>query len=233
MKDNKTERQFTTILLDVDGTLLDFDAAERDGIRAVLTHYGFEPKEEYLSHYHEMNQKAWEAFERGEVTKEKLLTERFERFFGEMGKAVNGREAEDLYRGYLNESSVLIEGALEICAYLRERYDLYIVTNGTANTQYKRLASSGIDSYVKGIFVSEEAGSQKPKKAYFDYCFSRIPGADPEKMLLVGDSLHSDIQGGINAGCATCWYNPEGKPGEDGIRADYEIRRLEELKCFL
>ena len=86
---------------------------------------------------------------------------------------------------------------------------------------------------MKDIFVSEDAGSQKPQKEYFDYCFSRIPGARPERMLLVGDSLHSDIMGGNAAGTATCWYNPEGKAGDPDITADYGIRNLEELKDFL
>ena len=124
---------------------------------------------------------------------------------------------ESLYRRQLDGSAILIDGAVEICGYLRDRYDLYIVTNGTSSTQYKRLAASGLDLYVKDIFVSEDAGSQKPQKEYFDYCFSRIPGADPSRMLLV-------------AGTDTCWYNPKGKAGESGIRVDYEIRDLRELE---
>lgn len=122
---------------------------------------------------------------------------------------------------------------MDICRYLKERYELYVVTNGTSSTQYKRLAASGLDGFMKDIFVSEDAGSQKPQKEYFDYCFSRIPGARPERMLLVGDSLHSDIMGGNAAGTATCWYNPQGKAGSPDIKADYEIRNLEELKDFL
>lgn len=226
-------KEFDVLLLDVDGTLMDFNMAEKRGMEQVLRFYGIEPTTERLDRYHVINEQVWAAFERGEVTKEKLVTERFVTFFGEMGKSVDGQEAEDLYRSLLDKSDFLIDGALEICAYLRERYDLYIVTNGTSSTQYKRLAASGLDQYVKDIFVSEDAGSQKPQKEYFEYCFSRIPGADPSRMLLIGDSLHSDIQGGINGGCRTCWFNPEGRPALGEIRADYEIRRLEELKGFL
>lgn len=227
------KRSFEVLLLDVDGTLLDFNRAEKEGISQVLLHFGLEPTEERLVRYHKLNEEAWAAFERGEVTKERLVTERFVVFFRQLGKEADGREAEDLYRSCLDRSAYLIEGAKEICEYLKERYDLYIVTNGTSTTQYKRLSASGLDQYVKDIFVSEDAGSQKPRKEYFDYCFSRIPGADPGRMLLIGDSLHSDILGGMNAGCGTCWYNPKGLPGKEGIRADYEIRKLEELKKIL
>ena len=227
-------RTYRDILLDMDGTLLDFGAAEQVGIAAVLARYGFEADEERIRLYHRINGAAWAAFERGEVTKERLVEERFETFFQELGKNVNGREAEDLYRSYLDQSAVLIDGAEDICRYLKERgYGLYVVTNGTSTTQYKRLALSGLDAYMDGIFVSEDAGSQKPQKEYFDYCFARIPQADPSRMLLVGDSLTSDIKGGINAGVSTCWYNPAGLPEREDIRPDRQIRRLEELKELL
>lgn len=224
------DRRYEAVLLDVDGTLLDFEQAEREGIREVLKYYGFEPEEGLFSLYRRINQAAWAAFERGEVTKEALVCQRFVDFFGKIGKQVDGTEAEGLYRSVLDGSAVLIDGAEEICRYLKDRYDLYIVTNGTSSTQYKRLAASGLDRFFKDIFVSEDAGSQKPQKAYFDYCFKRIPGIAPERMLLVGDSLHSDILGGSQAGTGTCWFNPKGAEGEMGIRADYEIRRLRELK---
>lgn len=227
------KRKFDIILLDVDGTLLDFDRSERQGMRVVLSHYGIEPEEEHLRLYHQINQEAWCAFEQGKVTKERLVTERFERFFGLLGKQVDGQEAENLYRAQLDASAFLIDGALELCAWLKERCDLYIVTNGTSSTQYKRLAVSGLDVYVKDIFVSEDAGSQKPQKEYFDYCFSRIPDSDPSRMLLVGDSLNSDIKGAKRAGCASCWYNPEGLEAPEDLRPDYEIRALEELKRIL
>ena len=230
MSENK---KYDVILLDVDGTLLNFDQAEADGMRVVLREHGFEPTEELLEMYHQVNNAAWAAFERGEVTKEKLVCQRFETFFGRLGRQVDGAQVESMYRGLLDKSAILIDGALEVCGYLRDRYGLYIVTNGTSTTQYKRLAASGLDLYVKDIFVSEDAGSQKPQKEYFEYCFSRIPDADPTRMLLVGDSLHSDILGGKVAGTDTCWYNPCGKPREDGIRVDYEIRDLRELKEIL
>lgn len=225
-----SERKYDIILLDVDGTLLDFNRSEALGMAAVLETYGFEATDDLLELYHQVNNTAWDAFERGEVTKEKLVCQRFVDFFGRLGKTVDGLEVEMYYRSLLDRSAILIDGAKELCAYLKERYDLYIVTNGTSSTQYKRLAASGLDQYVKDIFVSEDAGSQKPQKEYFDYCLSRIPAADPARMLLIGDSLQSDIRGGNTAGIDTCWYNPEGLPGRDGVRVDYEVRELGEVK---
>ena len=93
-----------------------------------------------------------------------------------------------------------------------------------------KTALSGLDIYMDDIFVSEDAGSQKPLKEYFDYCFARIPDADPKDMILLGDSLTSDIRGGLTAGIDTCWYNPAGTDGQGDIRPNYMIRHLEEFK---
>lgn len=227
------KQRYDSILLDVDGTLLDFLKAERAGIKVVLGTYGLKFTEGRLKMYHDINEALWTAFEQGKVTKERLVWERFEMFFANLGIAADGHEVENLYRGQLDESAFLVEGALDLCEYLSRNYDLYVVTNGTSATQYKRLAASGLDRFMKDIFVSEDAGSQKPQKEYFDYCFSRIPKARPERMLLVGDSLQSDIKGGKAAGTDTCWYNPLGEPGSGDIRADYEIKRLMELEGIL
>jgi len=151
----------------------------------------------------------------------------------ELGKEVDGPEAEKLYREQLNESAVLIDGALEILEYLSRKYDLYVITNGVSKTQYNRLAKSGIDRYMKDIFVSEDAGCQKPRKEFFEYCFKRLGTDDVSQMLVIGDSLSSDIRGGNNAGIDTCWFNRKGDSCPADISVDYEIRHLEELKKYL
>lgn len=229
----KAPKKYRVLLLDVDGTLLDFHASERQGISRILLDYGFPASDELLEKYHRINDGYWQAFNRGEISKDKLCRERFTRFFGELGLSTDGEEEERRYQAFLDESAILLPGALETCRKLSEQYDCYVVTNGTSQTQYRRLALSGLDVLMKDIFVSEDAGSQKPQKAYFDYCFSRIPGALPEEMLIVGDSLSSDILGGNQAGIDTCWVNPEGLPLQEGIRADYQIREIGELPALL
>lgn len=107
------------------------------------------------------------------------------------------------------------------------------MTNGVGATQRKRLKASGLDKYFRDIFISEEAGSQKPQKEFFEYCFAHIKEAGPEEMMVIGDYLTSDIQGGVNAGIDTCWFNPQGKENRKRISVTREIRRLSELKAFL
>lgn len=173
------------------------------------------------------------SFEIGQMERDRVLTVRFERFFGGHGLSMSGEEAEDAYRVWLGEGAYLMEGAVEILDYLKERYPLYVVTNGVGATQRKRLKASGLDKYFRDIFISEEAGSQKPQKEFFEYCFAHIKEAGPEEMMVIGDSLTSDIQGGVNAGIDTCWFNPQGKENRKRISVTREIRRLSELKAFL
>lgn len=225
--------KFSTILMDVDGTLLDFDAAERLSVRTVMEHYGVTPTRYLEQRYHEINKKYWKSFERGEIPKEGIFEKRFVEFFGTLGITVDDQEAEGLYRRELDTHAILIDGALELCQYLKERYHLYIVTNGVSSTQYCRLRLSTLDQYFEDIFVSEDIGSQKPQKEYFTHCFSRIPEKDRSRILIVGDSLTSDIQGGIHAGIATCWVNLDKQRRMAGVKADYEVERLEELKKIL
>lgn len=224
---------FTTVLLDVDGTLLDFDEAERRGVRAVMRAYGVEPTKALERRYHEINKKYWKAFERGEITKDAIIDHRYVDFFKTLGMEVDSTAVEQLYREQLDSCAILIEGALDLCIYLKERYDLYVVTNGISHTQYRRLKDSGLDQYFTDIFVSEDTGSQKPKAEYFAYCFARIAEPSPSRMMIIGDSLTSDIQGGRNAGIATCWVNFGGHPRIAGIKPDYEIHRLDEIRKIL
>lgn len=226
---------FTTLLLDVDGTLLDFDEAERRGVQAVLEAFGVEPTDGRVHRYHQINQDCWKAFERGDIPKETIFQRRYPLFFSEMGITADAAVTEGIYRRKLDNCAVPLPGALEICAWLKERYQLYIITNGVSSTQYSRLHLSGLDQYVQDIFVSEDAGSQKPQKEYFDYCLARIAEKDISRMLVIGDSLTSDIRGGKNAGIATCWVNLTGapRPAETGLLPDYEIHSLYDLKRFL
>lgn len=136
------------------------------------------------------------------------------------------------YQLALGEGYYLIDGARELCEKLAGKYRLYCVTNGVAATQHSRLAGSGLNEYFSGIFVSETIGHQKPSRDYFRAVFNAIGRFSPEKAMIVGDSLTSDIAGGKNTGIDTCWYNPSGKTAEPALAADYEIRRLTNCRRY-
>ena len=221
--------KFTTILLDLDDTLLDFGAAEKVALSKTLLELGIEPTEAKLHRYHEINISQWEAFERGELSRERVLTRRFELFFEELGLSIDAQACEDRYRHYLGIGHYFVEGAEALLEYLVPKYKLYLASNGVAETQYSRLESAGIGHYFEEIFISETTGHHKPEREYFDYCFARIPDFDPNTTLIIGDSLSSDILGGNNAGIHTCWCNIKGRPPRADIVPDFEIHSLAEL----
>lgn len=226
-------KKYEVLLFDVDGTLLDFNKAEEEGIEGLLNHYGAPVSDENKHKYHLVNKKYWEALERGEITRDQVLTLRFEEFFAGFGIRVDGAEADDLYRQYLNASAVLIDGAIELLDSVKGKYPLYVVTNGVAETQYTRLAKSGLDKYFDGIYISEEAGAQKPQVAFFEYCFEHMGRRDVENMLIIGDSLTSDMRGGNNVGIDTMWFNPGKDENHTEVHLDYIVESLAEIKTML
>ena len=220
------------LLLDLDDTILDFHKAERIALSKTIQDFGVEPTEEALALYHKINKWHWEQLELGVMTREEVLTGRFAVFFRELGKEVDPTACARSYERNLSIGHYFLPGAEETVQALSKKYRLFLVSNGTATVQHSRLTSAGLYPYFEQVFVSQEIGFNKPDKAYFDRCFERIPGFDPKKALMVGDSLTSDIKGGINAGVRTVWINPKHKDCGD-IRPDYQLDALSQLPELL
>lgn len=226
-------KTYKALFFDVDDTLLDFRAAEREALRQLFENEQIELTPEMVQQYKKINQELWREFEDGKRSRDDVLNTRFAAFFKEYGKEVDGVIFENKYRGYLQEGHQLMDGALEIIMELKDHYDLYIVTNGDYATQDKRLRASGLQPLFKQIFVSEDTGYQKPMKEFFDYVFARIPNVSPDQGLIIGDSLNADIKGGLLYGLDTCWMNFDRKENHTGIVPTYEIQSLEELHQIL
>ena len=164
---------------------------------------------------------------------EQVLTRRFAILFDELGVERSSVQAKEIYERLLGVGHYFIPGAPEVLAALAPRYDLYLVSNGTATVQESRLESAGIQPYFKDIFISQQIGADKPQKEFFDRCFAKIPNVLRERTIIVGDSLTSDMRGGSNAGIRTCWFNPHRKARCAEIPVDYEIAALAELPALL
>ena len=221
------------LLLDLDDTILDFHKAEHLALSKTLRQFGLEPTEEVMSRYSEINKSYWERLERKELTRPQILVGRFESLFDEYGIAVEPAAVARCYEENLSVGHYFLSGALEALQSLCKKYKLYLTSNGTARVQAGRLKSADISKYFQRIFVSEEIGADKPDKRYFDRCAEQIPDFDPQKTMIVGDSLTSDIQGGINAGLHTCWINPNHKKNTTAIQPEYELEALSQLEAFL
>ena len=221
------------ILIDLDNTILDFNTAERTALIGALTEMGLSPDAGTVSLYHEINIRHWEMLEDRLLTREQVLVMRFEALFREQGLEGDAFRTQELYEGKLSRGHWFIPGAPELLDALYGNYRLFICSNGTGSVQDGRIASAGIAPYFEDIFISERLGGNKPERAFFEACFARIPGFRRERALILGDSLSSDIRGGLNAGILTCWYNPQGKKNTGPTLPDREIRTLEEFPALL
>ena len=217
------------ILLDMDNTLLDFSRAERIAAAKALTAMGIKPTGELLRRYHELNDEQWRLFELGLLEREQVKVRRYELLFDEMGIEVSAKETAKVYEGLLGIGHYFMEGAEALLETLSRDYRLYLATNGTSNVQKSRIKSADISKYFQGIYISEDVGYNKPDKRYFEACFKDIPDFDPTETVMIGDSLTSDIRGGINAGIKTVWFNHDGKSRDDSIVPDYEIHSLSQI----
>ena len=220
------------LFLDLDDTILDFHKAERIAISKTIREFGVEPTEEVLTLYHGINKWHWEQLELGTLTREQVLVNRFGVLFEKLGVQVDAPKCAKAYEINLSQGHWFLPGAEEAVDALSKKYRLFLASNGTASVQKGRMTSANLYRFFETVFVSQEIGHNKPSREYFEACFATIPGFDREKAMIVGDSLSSDIRGGLNAGIKTVWVNPDHKDSGD-IRPDYEIEYLYQLEALL
>ncbi len=222
--------KYYCVLFDADNTLLNFDAAENKALAETLVNYGIEPDAETVQTYREINSELWKQLEKGQIRREKLMSERFTRFLKAIDAAGNGAEMNHFYLEQLSTHPDLMSAnVLDVLKELSEVATLAIVTNGFDRVQSRRVQESGLLNYIEDVFVSEKLDSEKPNRKIFDAALRSLGVENREHVLMVGDSLSSDIQGGINAGLDTCWFNPNHAENPGKVCPTYEISNLEEL----
>ena len=219
------------ILWDVDGTLLDFLAAEKAAVQRLFGEFGLgECTDAMVARYSAINDGYWKRLERGEITKREVLIGRFREFFTELGIDPDLAEPFNAkYQHALGDTVVHRDDSLKIVKALHGKVRQYVVSNGTVVAQTKKLQRSHLGEWMDGVFLSEELGAEKPSPRFFEQVFAALPDIPKEDMLIVGDSLTSDMQGGLNAGVPTCWYNPKGQPRPADIAIDHEIIDLHQI----
>jgi len=221
------------LLFDADGTLFDYDRAEAAALRQAFQRNGdpFDPG--HLATYRRINQNLWETLEQGLITPDTLKVRRFELLFEAIGLARSPADFAAVYLECLAECSELIDGACAMLDALRPKYRMAILTNGLQAVQRSRLARSAIREHISELVISEEVGSAKPAKEFFDAAFARLGGPSKREVLMIGDNWISDIQGAARYELDTCWFNPRRQLRPDKPRITREIASLHEMPAWL
>lgn len=226
--------KYRVIMFDADETLFDFKKSESYAFKNAMLEFHLDYDENYhLKIYQEINAAIWKEFELGLITQNDLKIERFKRLSAKLNIEFDAAEFAKSYMKHLSEASFLFDESIELIENLHKDYRLVIVSNGLKSVQDKRLKESSIAKYFEAIIVSEEVKLSKPDSKIFEYSLNRINYSDKSKVLIVGDSLTSDIQGGINFGADTCWFNPHKIENKTKLKPTYEIYNLMELKNIL
>lgn len=233
MTERMCQMKYQFLLFDADYTLLDFpkDMTNAFHIMYAADFAAQRPfRQEVLDCYEACNNRAWGRFERGECTKHELYISRFVEFLAETGLDGDPEAVNAHYFEALAQTGTAYPGAADLLGKLCEAYELYMITNGNVVSQLPRLEHAGLAKFFKQVFVSEAVGVGKPDKRYFDYVAAHIPGFQPEKALVIGDSPSSDIQGARNAGLDSIWYDP---PGLNAVKPDHFTYRAESFEDIL
>ena len=222
--------KYDILLFDADNTVLDFDSSEEQALKRAFAKVGLHFDQNVLTVYRKNNIAQWQLFEKGELTKPQVLINRFILTFEDLQLPNDELDkVATLYEEYLKFGFFVVPHAEEVLTELQKNCQLYIVSNGVAEIQNSRMKGSGLEKYFRERFVSETVGYPKPQIEYFNYCFEHIADFDKSKTLIIGDSLTSDIQGGVNAGIDTCWFNPMHAKNTSQLTPTYEIDDLRQL----
>lgn len=222
------------VFLDLDNTILDFSKAERYAIKKTFKIYNIKRNKKNVNLYKNVNLSYWQKLERKEITQDELKKTRFKEFFEKVGvQDDNPLKANDIFLDALTDKVFFVKDAFKMLKYLKKKgYDLYIITNGIKYVQDGRLNKKKvIFKYINEVFISESIGFTKPDPNFIDYCLNKI-NYKKEEIVIVGDSLTSDIKLGMNSEVQTIWFNIEKKENKD-YKPTYTIYKLKEIKNIL
>lgn len=216
------------MLLDADETIFDFKKSEKVSLMKALEMFSVPYTDADIQVYSGINLRFWKELEKGTVTREKLKVQRFEEFFKYMGVECDSEKFAAVYLNNLSQCSHLIDGAAKFVKKLHKHCKIYIATNGIAKTQKGRMERSSIKDDIDGMFISEEINFSKPDKRYFDFIFERLEIKDKSRVVIIGDSLTSDMQGGKNAGITTCHFSRDEKVSDSDL-VDYSLNSYDDF----
>ena len=226
--------KYEVLFFDADDTLFDFKKSENFALDKLMSSIDTDLEKSYcIEIYKEINNNIWKEFEQNLISSDELKIERFKRFADKINLSQDPKILSNMYVNFLAEASFIYKETEELLSYLYKKYKIVIITNGLTSVQNKRIKKSIIKDYFDAVIISDEIKIAKPDPKIFDYALNVINHTNKESVLMIGDSLSSDVKGGVNAGIDTCWFNPNNKKNNSSLIPKYEISTLLEIKNIL
>jgi len=217
------------LIFDADGTLFDFHLGETTALQLTTGKHGIEYSSHLHTVYNAISADLWGQFELGEISLMHLRVVRFERLFRELDIDLEPESFNLDFMNALGQQRQLLPGADEVVRDLSSRFRLLLATNGIAVVQRARFSGSSIRRYFQDVVISDEIGVAKPQIGFMAEAFSRMGEPKKSEVLMIGDSLTSDIAGGVNFGIDTCWFNPNGLDLDGSPKPTFTIADLTEI----
>jgi len=197
--------RYSHVLFDFDLTLFDTRTSIDSAIRTTLVAAGHADDDETVAQFNRINQDLWGAVEGGKLLPDALHPERFRKLVAELDSDADPEAMADDFAAGLVRHGDLYRGVRRCLHVLAASVPVALVTNGLASIQRGRLDRLGIAAVFAAVAISDELGVAKPDPEIFDTVLGQLGDPDRSRVLMVGDSLPSDIAGGREAGLATCW----------------------------
>lgn len=224
----------STVLLDVDNTLLDFNACALASMQDAFCAFDLPfSKEVVFPTFLRINDQLWAQIEEENLTKREHYQIRWNLILKELGIDFDGIRLEEKFVEGLHHYAVPISGAMELVSYLSKRYSVCVASNAPCSQQKQRLKTAGLFSYFDRFYFSETIGHQKPSKDFFTFCLKDLEILDPRQVVMIGDSYKADIQGANSCGITTIWYDAKNSWRRSRSGADHIVHGLLEIKKIL
>lgn len=223
---------YDQLWFDLDNTIFDFKSSSKTAFYNLMSSLGTTPTAKMYDDYNIINKKVWAELELGIIEQYTVRSKRWELFFKSIDIEFPPLQANEIYLNNLADNALLIDGAIQLLDKVKDDFKVIAVTNGLKEVQKDRIKNAELEKYFEAVIISDEIGIAKPDIAFFDYAHDISGKCEKNRILMIGDTLSSDIQGAINFGIDSCWYNPEKKVSKD-ICATFEISKLDQLLGFI
>jgi putative hydrolase of the HAD superfamily len=149
-----------------------------------------------------------------------------------LAERLDAQEMADQFMKLRRQNHTIYADVIECLERLRNQFRLALLTNGVVDLQREKIEGAGLESHFDVITISGEVGLGKPDRQVFDLTLKRLD-LSADEVVMVGNSLESDIAGANGVGMKSVWLNRINAKNDTQTKPDAEITNLDMLETVL